>query len=68
MNRKQREQNKKNARHLSDNAVVCAECGERGKNWIGYPHSLVDIMAGLPQQGFWTCAKFYDATGRRIQS
>ena len=35
---------------------VCPECGDEGRHWIS------GIFGGA---GFWTCAKFYGADGRR---
>ncbi len=58
MNRKQRDKNRQNAKMLSNNAVICPECGERGK------HYLVPPFAGYAP--FWVCAKFYGADGRRL--
>ena len=68
MNRKQRMQNRETASRLSYDAVVCAECGGRGKHWIATePLSLASLMTGGREGGFWTCDKFYDADGRRLQ-
>ncbi len=44
----------------------CPECGEREPHWVGMPLNLEEIMAGIPQEGFWTCAKFYGPDGRRL--
>ena len=62
MNKKQRMQNRENARRLEWNSHVCPECGERGK------HYLVDPVPrfGGDLSG-WTCAKFYGPDGRRIE-
>ncbi len=62
MNRKQREQNKGNAYYLADNAVICPECGERGKHYIVDPAPWFGGDCG----GFWTCKKFYGPDGRRL--
>ena len=69
MNRKQREKNRENAKMLEHHAVICPECGERGKHWIVTRHlSLAMLFAGIPEEGFWTCAKFYGPDGRRIDA
>jgi len=62
MNRKQREQNKENARWLEYNASICPECGERGKHFVVDPTPLF----GGDYGGFWICGKFYGSDGRRI--
>jgi hypothetical protein len=58
VNRQQREQNRRNARFLADQACICPECGERGKHWIE--------ANGFWNESFWICDKFYDADGFRI--
>ncbi len=37
MNRKQRDQNRENARRLAENAVICPNCGKRGRHYINDP-------------------------------
>jgi hypothetical protein len=66
--RKHREQCRINARNLVSGAHTCSECGEKGFHWIGVPQSLFNVMINLPPEGFWTCAKFYGADGRRINA
>ncbi len=73
MNRKQREKNRRTARELNSEVRykesmkhTCEECGEPGYHWVGMPMSLEDILFQREPQGFWTCAKFYGADGRRI--
>ena len=68
VNRSQRMQNRENARFLEKYAVVCEECGERGKHWMPErPTTLQDMLDGTSPAGFWTCAKFYGPDGRRIE-
>ena len=63
MNRKQRDQNRATSealkRAVGTGVFACPECGELTS--IGH---YVSPMLGYP--GFFTCDKFYDATGRRI--
>ena len=73
MNRKQRESNRSTAsrlnraaRHARLMAHTCENCGEPGGHWVSVPQSLVSMMAGLPEDGFWTCAEYYGPDGRRI--
>lgn len=66
MSRAKRNRNRELAKQLEWNSHVCPECGERGKHWVGAPMSIQDWMLGSEQQGFWTCDKFYDETGRRM--
>ena len=67
MNRKQREQNRKNANRLRLNAHVCENCGERGGHWVQTaPQSLAMAIMGLPDDGFWICAKYYGPDGKRL--
>ena len=67
MNRKQRQQNKRNAKWLRLQAHTCEECGERGGHWVSMGmQTLEDILADRPPQGFWTCNKFYGPDGKRI--
>ena len=67
MNKKQRNQNRANARAIEANAHVCSECGERGLHWIGLPATLQNVMDDTEPDGFWTCPKFYGPDGRRIE-
>ena len=48
---------------------VCPECGMRGeKHWVQTSMiTLATIFSGVPN-GFWVCPKFYDETGRRIDT
>ena len=64
MNRKQRIQNRENARRLADNAVICPECGERGNHYVVDPVPWFGGDCG----GFWICKKFYGEDGRRLPS
>ena len=68
MNRKQRDQNRANARRLEDNAVICPNCGERGKHYVVMPggFTLQHILDGRAPEGFWTCRELYGPDGRRI--
>ena len=74
MNKNQRFKNRATAENLERKANrakldrhVCEECGELGGHWIqGPPMNLYQILGGLPEQGFWTCNKFYGPDGRRI--
>lgn len=73
MNKKQRESNKRNSKVLYEAARyarlqkhICENCGEPGRHWLQWPHSIMDIMNNREPQGFWTCDKYYDKTGRRI--
>lgn len=61
MNYKQRNQNRLNAKFLSDNTNICPECGERGLHWVSYGDSV-----WIPERGFWICDKFYK-NGRRLE-
>jgi hypothetical protein len=65
MNKNQRDSNRDTAKWLH-HQQVCPECGERGLHYVAIPISLWEIMSGREQQGFWTCAKFYGADGRRL--
>lgn len=75
MNRKQRDSNRSNAGKLA-RAVraaelarhTCENCGEKGGHWISTRGlSLEAIITGQDDsEGFWTCPKLYDETGRRI--
>lgn len=80
MNRKQRMRNRTTAKALSNNAVVCERCGERGKHFITTsPITLVDIIAAQMQvnatgenltlraEGFWICPDLYGPDGRRLE-
>lgn len=69
MNRKQREKNRENARRLAYFAIVCPECGERGKHWVTGLQTFSALFGcGAPAGGFWTCAKFYGPDGRRLDA
>jgi hypothetical protein len=67
MNKKQRMQNRSTAKILDMQAGWCPECGKQGKHWMSYPYTLANMIAGLPQGGFWTCDKFYGKDGRRLE-
>lgn len=55
---------------------ICRECGKRGKHWIQFNNTALDLghqlfgnlfTNNLPHtNGFWICDKFYDSNGRRI--
>jgi hypothetical protein len=77
MNKKQRNKNRENAHNLSYafrqaqmDKHICEECGEPGGHWISTRGiSLMGLITGVDdQEGFWTCAKFYGANGRRIDA
>ena len=65
MNKKQRIKNRTTAKWLR-HQQKCPECGDRGLHWVGFPMSILDILSGRENVGFWTCAKFYGPDGRRI--
>lgn len=76
-NRKQRMKNRDTAHQLArdqkiarNNLHICENCGERGGHWLQTRGtSLMAMIEGVDdQQGFWTCAKYYDNEGRRIES
>lgn len=67
MNAKQRRKNRETASHLEYTRNTCPECVRRGKHWVQMPQSLVDVLTGVPAQGFWTCDKFYGPDGRRLE-
>jgi hypothetical protein len=60
VNRKQRMQNRENARRLK-RPEICPNCGEPG------PHYIVDPAPffGGDMSG-WTCPKLYGPDGRRL--
>ena len=61
-NKKQRMKNRETARKLSNltrPAKPCLECGELTK----FGHY---IPSSFGEGGFWTCDKFYNEDGRRI--
>lgn len=64
MNSKQRIKNR-NTAALNRPEPICPECGARGRHWIGMPMTIESLVKGIPPEGFWTCDKFYDKTGRR---
>ena len=73
MNRAQRDSNRANAKRLHDIARnarlmkhTCENCGEKGGHWIAAPQTLMEIITGRPEDGFWTCPKLYGPDGRRI--
>ena len=74
MNRHQRNKNRANAEKLAEGAHLarlaahtCENCGERGGHWVQtHAQSLADVLAGMPDQGFWTCPKYYGEDGRRL--
>ncbi len=61
MSAKQRHKNRRNAKMLADNAVICPECGERGRHWVVVPSFWFERDSG----GFWVCPRLYE-NGRRI--
>lgn len=73
MNRLQRDSNRANAQRLhgiARNARLmrhtCENCGEKGGHWVAAPMTLVEMLSGVAESGFWTCPKFYGPDGRRI--
>ena len=75
MNRYQREKNRRTAKalartvkHIESMKHTCQECGEPGYHWVSIRGpSLEAMLTGVDdQQGFWTCAKFYGADGKRV--
>lgn len=68
-NRKQREQNRLNAKMLASNAHICSECGDRGFHWIQIPTFAFERLLGVSgsADGFWTCPKLYGEDGRRLE-
>lgn len=73
MNKSQRNSNRLNAEKLYQKTrsirlskYICENCGEPGGHWVSIPMTLEEIMLGLEQQGFWTCAKYYDESGKRV--
>ena len=76
MNAKQRKKNRANAeklkraaRNIELSKHICENCGEPGGHWIVVkPTSLFAMISGLDdQEGFWTCRKYYDEGGRRLE-
>lgn len=72
MNKKQRDNNRRNHRALLEavsykesQKYACENCGERGRHWVQWPISLQDIMEGNEPSGFWICSNLYDETGVR---
>lgn len=74
MNRHQRDKNRANASALAEGARrarsmahTCKNCGEPGGHWVQtLGQSLEDVLQGKPDQGFWTCPKYYGEDGRRL--
>ena len=67
MNKKQRQRNRQTAKQLKrDVAPPCPNCGERGPHWVSMPYTLLDLLNGAEERGFWTCPMYYGPDGRRL--
>jgi transcription elongation factor Elf1 len=60
MKLRQRKRQIMRQRAVIPRGMRCPECGKRGPHWV----SAAD---GWSSFGFWACAKFYGADGRRIR-
>lgn len=66
MNRKQRNKNRRTHKELAARIHVCANCGGRGLHWVSLSDFSLETIDD--QDGFWTCPKYYDPSGRRISN
>lgn len=59
--------NRDTAQQLAiDIAPLCLECGQKGPHWVNVPMSMIVLLGGAEQEGFWLCDKFYGPDGKRL--